>query len=272
VSDYPVVNDVDELEVKKRARRRLVGAAALAVVAAIVLPIAMDNDVPPPVPDVQVTVPERGDAPQVVVEPEPDAGKIDIEPDSGPAVAEAVPVPSEPPPPFEVAPEPPSAPTLAEAPPAAPPPVTPPPVVQPAPPASVVPLPEPPRRRPPAPAAKEDESARVLALLSGAEPKPEPPAAEKSSPKNEPKNDPKNEPKNDPKAGKGKVFVQVASFSDAGRAKAMVSDLKKKGFAARAEKAGKVTRVRIGPLSRSEGEKVAAKLKAQGRSAVLTSR
>jgi DedD protein len=89
------------------------------------------------------------------------------------------------------------------------------------------------------------------------------------TPASEGRSNPKNEPK---EAGKGKVFIQVGSFGDAARARAMASDLKKKGFAARAEKAGKVTRVRIGPLPRSEGERVLAKLNAQGRKAVLVSR
>jgi DedD protein len=283
VSDYPVVNDIDELVVKKRARRRLVGAVALALLAAIVLPLAMDSKAPPAVPDLQVSVPERSDSPQVAVEPEAEAGKIDIEPDSELAVGEALPVPSVPPP-FEVAPElaPPPAigpePTPPVARPAA---VAPPPVLtqpQPAAPQAPVlahtqtPAAPPPaaHTRDPAPAPgrtqaagkdKDAEAARVLALLSGSEPQEAAPAAGKARPKDEPK-----------ETGKTKVFIQVGSFSDAARARAMASDLQKRGYAARAEKAGKVTRVRIGPLSRHEGERTVAKLNAQGRNAVLTSR
>ncbi|MDR1854234.1 MAG: SPOR domain-containing protein, partial [Azoarcus sp.] len=73
-------------------------------------------------------------------------------------------------------------------------------------------------------------------------------------------------------AGKGNVYVQIGAFGDAGRASALVDELKKQGFAAYAEPAGKVTRVRIGPLARAEGEKTVASLKAKGRKAVLVSR
>jgi DedD protein len=47
------------LEMKKRARRRLVGAAALALLAAIVLPMVMDHEPRQPVQDVQVKIPSQ---------------------------------------------------------------------------------------------------------------------------------------------------------------------------------------------------------------------
>jgi DedD protein len=55
-------NDISadpELQLKKRARRRLVGAAALALLAVIVLPMVMDHDPRPPVQDIQVKIPSR---------------------------------------------------------------------------------------------------------------------------------------------------------------------------------------------------------------------
>lgn len=48
-----------QLELKKRARRRLVGAAALALLAAIVLPMVMDHEPRQPVQDVQVRIPAQ---------------------------------------------------------------------------------------------------------------------------------------------------------------------------------------------------------------------
>lgn len=48
-----------QLELKKRARRRLVGAAALALLAAIVLPMVMDHEPRQPVQDVQVRIPSQ---------------------------------------------------------------------------------------------------------------------------------------------------------------------------------------------------------------------
>ncbi len=48
-----------ELQLKKRARRRLVGAAALALLAVIVLPMVMDHDPSPPLQDIQVKIPSQ---------------------------------------------------------------------------------------------------------------------------------------------------------------------------------------------------------------------
>lgn len=48
-----------ELQLKKRARRRLVGAIALALLAVIVLPMVMDSEPRPPSQDIQVRIPSR---------------------------------------------------------------------------------------------------------------------------------------------------------------------------------------------------------------------
>jgi DedD protein len=48
-----------QLELKKRARRRLVGAVALAVLAAIVLPMVMDQTPKQPVQDIQIRIPAQ---------------------------------------------------------------------------------------------------------------------------------------------------------------------------------------------------------------------
>lgn len=47
----------DELELKKRARRRLVGAASFALLAVAVLPLVMDEDAPPLGADIPVRIP-----------------------------------------------------------------------------------------------------------------------------------------------------------------------------------------------------------------------
>lgn len=44
-------------QLKKRARRRLIGAAALALFAAVVLPLVMDQQPAPPLKDIQVRIP-----------------------------------------------------------------------------------------------------------------------------------------------------------------------------------------------------------------------
>lgn len=47
------------LQLKKRARRRLVGAVALALTAVIVLPMIMDHEPRPPQQDIQVRIPSQ---------------------------------------------------------------------------------------------------------------------------------------------------------------------------------------------------------------------
>jgi DedD protein len=241
VSDHLPADDANELEAKKRARRRLVGAAALIALAIVLLPLAMNSDAPPAAPDMQVSFPSQGHSSLA----DADAGKVDIEPDV------AVPGPEFPPP------EPP--PALADPSPTEPPPAEPPPAAS-VPPAPAVLAPKPPPAGSPpsvrnARAARKDEAARALALLNGVQEASPLPAQGKSKDKN-----------------KGKIYIQAASFSDAGRAAALAAKLKKQGFAAYAEKAGKVNRVRIGPLERAEAERVAARLEAKGHGALLLSR
>ncbi|GHT82783.1 hypothetical protein AGMMS49543_08360 [Betaproteobacteria bacterium] len=59
--------------------------------------------------------------------------------------------------------------------------------------------------------------------------------------------------------------VQIGAFGEAGKAAGIVAELKKLGFSAYTEKAGSMTRVRIGPVvDQRAGEQVVARLKAQG--------
>lgn len=225
VSDFPE-NDMSDLEIKKRARRRLVGATVLALLAVIVLPIAVKNsEEPRTVSDMQVSIPERDEIElsRIIPEGDPKIAQVDIEPDAAsgaPGFSAETSPPESPPPSVQPKPE------------------TPP----------VVQLP----KQPPPPAAGKDaEAARALALLND---KPSTKEAAKS-------------------AGQDQVFVQVAAFSKADSAKKQAEELKKQGFAAYAEKAGKVTRVRIGPLARGEAEQIVARLDAQGhKNATLLSR
>ena len=55
--------DDAQLPLKKRARRRLVGAVALAVLAAVVLPMVMDQAPQTPVADVQIRIPGQEQVP-----------------------------------------------------------------------------------------------------------------------------------------------------------------------------------------------------------------
>lgn len=65
--------DDAQLPLKKRARRRLVGAIALAVLAAVVLPMVMDQAPPAPVQDVQIRIPGQDQAP--AFNPKPQAAR-----------------------------------------------------------------------------------------------------------------------------------------------------------------------------------------------------
>lgn len=62
-----------QLPLKKRARRRLVGAIAIAVLAAVVLPMVMDQSPQAPVADVQIRIPGQDQAP--AFSPKTPAGK-----------------------------------------------------------------------------------------------------------------------------------------------------------------------------------------------------
>ena len=74
-------------QLKKRARRRLIGAAALALFAAIVLPMVMDTQPAPPLRDIQVRIPS------------PDEGVTqNVAPPSRPTAAKPAPVAAEEPP------------------------------------------------------------------------------------------------------------------------------------------------------------------------------
>ena len=138
----------EELELKKRARRRLVGAVAFATLAAVVLPMVMDEAPPPSGRDIELKIPgqELTARPLVTAKPPaaetPAAGRTPP-PVAAPAVAEK---PAAPPPAAKPAEAPPVKP--AEAPPVKPAEAPP---VKPAPPAAA---------KPPA-----DEAQRARAIL-----------------------------------------------------------------------------------------------------------
>lgn len=148
------MSDNDNLELKKRSRRRLVGAAALALIAAIVLPMVMDDEPVIPVRDIQVTIPERTvDARPIasrepIAEPVADAPAVLPETIPAPEAEQAVrPVePAAPAPKPEALPKP-----------------------EPIPPAPPKPAPVPP---PPAEPQESAEAQRARAILEGRSPPP----------------------------------------------------------------------------------------------------
>lgn len=243
--------DNDNLELKKRSRRRLVGAAALALIAAIVLPMVMDDEPGVPVQDIQVTIPDR-EADSLLARPIGGRTLVPVEPQAAPAPFEQAPGESAvlgedvideavAPAPLAAVPEArqpaasaASKPVAPEAKPAA---------------ANDEPAPTPTREPAPPPAAgKDDEAARVKAILEG-------------------------RLGGETVARTQSYVVQVGAFSETATASSLSADLRGRGFKAFTEEAGAVTRVRVGPYgSRDEAEKAAERLAAQGLKAVVTAR
>jgi DedD protein len=232
----PSVADNDNLELKKRSRRRLVGAAALALLAAIILPMIMDSEPQAPVRDIEVSIPDR------------DADSRQARPIAGrPAVADVgiAPAPQEQPPATGAGPqaEPPAVPPVATVAPSEQGPT--PAKSQPPRPADAAPA------TPPRPASSaatpDDEAARVKAILEG---------------------------RTGGATVETKGFVvQVGAFGDAGKAVTFSTDLKARGYAAYTEAAGTVTRVRVGPYAtRDDAQKAAEALASAGIDGVVTSR
>jgi len=231
------VTDNDNLELKKRSRRRLVGAAALALLAAIILPMVMDSEPQAPVRDIEVSIPDR------------DADSRQARPIAGrPAVADVgiAPAPQEQPPVTGVGAqaETPAVPPVATVAPSeqAPSPAKP---QQPRP--ADAETATPPRPASPPATTPEDEAARVKAILEG---------------------------RTGGTTVETKGFVvQVGAFGDAGKAVTFSADLKARGYAAYTEAAGTVMRVRVGPFAtRDDAQKAAEALASAGIDGVVTSR
>ena len=252
--------EIDNVELKKRSRRRLVGAAALALLAAIVLPMVMDQEPMAPVQDIQVTIPER-DSDSGVVRPSPNRQASAVEPQLAPAPEEQAPgpVPADP---ARAAPE--AGATHLPSP------IIPPAkIIETAPPAKLA------AAKPAEAGVKPDghkpEQAKVDASRAGAQSLPPSPVENATRAKDilEGKTVVATAP-----AGAGDSFVvQIGAFADAAKAASIVSDLKKRGFAAYTEKVGAVTRVRLGPYrGREDADRAAQRVRAGGVSGTVMPR
>lgn len=260
-----------QLVLKKRARRRLVGAIAFAVLAAVALPMVMDQAPPSTVPDVRISIPDSSQA--APFSPPLDTQLREPLPASKEAAA-------------------PPAPALPAAPPAAPP--APPPAAQKPtevgvaaiadrPPAKAVPAPppekpaasEPARKAAEKPVSKENtkeashanaapsEAERAAAILSGKSfavaPAPAPAPAPAA------------------KAGNGEHIILIGAFSNSGNVKVIQKKLGELGIKVYTEPLdspqGRKTRVRAGPFpTRDAAEKALAKMKRIGVSGDLSVR
>lgn len=237
----------DELLVlKKRARRRLVGAVALVLISIIVLWNVLDREPKTARQPVNAQGVEIiSDAPQINTAP----AKSDktaspfAEPVAPVVPAVDAPVQAEP-----------QAPVLPVA-------------------AAVENKPKPqaePKKADPAMAPEKKEVKKEPA------PKKDEHKAEEKKPASKPE---KNEVKAESKDNKSAAdehksqLIQVAALSDAGKAKALVDKLAAHGVKAYTEQKGELTRVRVGPFaSREQAEKALAKIQAAGASGVIVSK
>jgi DedD protein len=207
-----------EISLRKRARRRLVGAIALVLVVAVVLPWVVDDDPPPRLKNVDIAIP----AVESVDRKFPPAAPV-AEPIPAPGAASSD-APGEPPA-VEPAAKPAEALTTAS------------PQATPAPAAQPAERPEPdPEAAPPKSVAKTEIG-----------------AAAKSEPK--PEGKPEGKPAAASSSGRGFV-MQVGAFSSSDKAKQLQQQLRAAGFPAYLEPvktaSGERMRVRAGPFATVE--------------------
>lgn len=256
---------VDEL--KRRARRRLVGAIVLALAAAVLLPLLLESEPKPLGDEVSIQIPpiDAGKfvnplSPGKSAEPKGRSGDAGAK---GVAPAGAAGAPTETPPAGASAPAPSGA--ASEQPAAA------------GAPAAVPPAAVPPANAPATPANPETKSGgEIKPIAPGTEPsgaapsvavaKPEAPAQVRTVPNAD--------AQPVPAQSGGEFVVQVAAFTDRYGALALARKLKRAGFPGYTESVatdkGELHRVRIGPYpSRDAADAARAKLKAAGYDAIV---
>lgn len=248
---------------KKRARRRLVGAIALALAAAVGLPMLLDSEPRPLAGDIAIQIPSKDKAAPLPMPAEPSASATvaaSQSVDKGEEVVEAPP-PKPAPEPKPAAPAPEAARKVAE--------------VQAAPPKAEAPKLEAPKpverakAEPPKPEHKDKPA------------KPEPKTEAKDKPaRKEDKAAPPDgaramailEGKEEAKAhDAGQKFVmQVAALGNQEKAAELQAKLREAGIRSFTEKYHELIRVKVGPYTREEAEKVRAKLGKLGLSGALS--
>jgi len=256
---------------KKRARRRLVGAIALVLAAVVALPMLLDSEPKPLATDIAIHIPDKEKAAPLPVPSEQVAPSASV--DSDEEIIEPVPAPpagtraadatssapvaapsaSEPPPMRMLEPAKPVEPPKPEPKPEPvrkPEPVKPEPKPEPKPEKKPEPVKKPAETHPKAEAvvkpAPRDDAARAMAILEG---KPaEPQKAQGPAPR---------------------FVVQVAALGSQEKATELQERLRGAGIASFTQKSGELIRVRIGPFSREEAEKVRAKLGGIGLSGTM---
>ena len=230
--------DDAQLPLKKRARRRLVGAVALAVLAAVVLPMVMDQAPQTPVADVQIRIPGQEQVPPfrpaVAAKPaEASPAPVAQADKPAPAAPQEKPSPAakpaDTPPPSEKATKPAEKPAQKAA-------------------------EKPAEKAPEKPAAKED-SQRAAAILAG-----KPAESAKPGP-----------------AANGEYVVLIGAFANPANVKQLQGKLGELNIKVYTEildsPQGKKTRVRAGPFpSRDAAEKALEKMKRIGVNGVVAAK
>ncbi|MFA9438066.1 SPOR domain-containing protein [Uliginosibacterium sp. sgz301328] len=259
-----------QLDLKKRARRRLVGAVALALAAAIILPMVMESSPKPTGNDLQIRIPsqEGGNyASRLITGSPPPAPTADApeEIDSDESAPAAVP-------PAPVAAASSSRSSIAS--------VTPVPTNTPRYADASGPLVSPSGRPVPNAVAQQSQAASSKASSSRA-------SASKSSAQAESRPGTHTgdadraraileggvAPTNAAASSAAHFFVQLGVYRDADNAKSVQSRAKAAGFAVSTEKAGESTRVRVGPFAtRAAADSAQGKLKQAGLSGVVTAK
>lgn len=217
----------DEASLKRKARRRLIGAIALTTAVVVLLPMVLDSEPKPVGQDIELRIPDKDKVGEF-------APKIGLSPESAPAaeLPAAAPATAASAPAVPIVPAAPAAPAVAAPPVAAP---------------QEVAAPKAPESKP-APAPKPANETVKAKAPEKAAPKPETKPAEKGQ-----------------ILSQQGFVVQVGAFSNAETAHRWKENLVKQGIKAYTEKAGDKTRVRAGPYAtREAADKVRHRLEAQG--------
>ncbi|MDK6080102.1 SPOR domain-containing protein [Massilia varians] len=250
---------------KKRARRRLVGAIALALAAAVGLPMLLDSEPKPLGADIAINIPSKDkaaalpvpaaasvdsgeeivepmdDAPLETAQPPADAARVATAPADSPPVRTLDTARTEPavaraePKPEPVKPEPRREPKLEAHPKVA----------------DLEPKKlEKPAEKPPVkpvelkPVPAQNDAARAMAILEGK------PVVKATGPSQ-------------------KFVVQVAALATQQKVDELQGRLRAAGVSSFTERSGDLIRVRVGPYSKEEGEKIRSKLIAMGLSGTM---
>ncbi|MFC0252936.1 SPOR domain-containing protein [Massilia consociata] len=244
---------------KKRARRRLVGAIALALAAAVGLPMLLDSEPKPLGADIAIHIPSKDKAAPL---PVPAAAAVD----SGEEIVEPTDTEVQPAPASAAAPaDPPPLRTLDTRPPAA---------------RADAGLQnaEPPKPEPKRPEADKPALEKKPVKLAEAEPKKvEKPAAKPAEDKPRAVNDDaaralallEGKPPVKAEGPSQRYIVQVAALATPEKVEELQGRLRAAGVSSFTERSGDLIRVRVGPFGKEEADKIRAKLVGMGLSSKM---